>query len=158
MIVKINAAGTGFVYQTLLGAGVFNPGVGVQVLDSVSAIAADAEGNAYISGITANAAFPVTSSAYQTALAGPTALFVAKLNPSGSAMVGATLLGGTGQELNTIAPDSNGNVWVSGTTKSTDFPEPLDPLPDLSSFPRSVRMVHSCSIRPCFRRTRSLHR
>jgi len=46
VITKVNAAGNGLVYQTLLGAGNFEPGVGTVSLDTVSAVAADADGNA----------------------------------------------------------------------------------------------------------------
>ncbi len=132
VITKVNAAGNGLVYQTLLGAGNFEPGVGTVSLDTVSAVAADADGNAYISGSTSDPSFPVTPSAFQTTLgSGPFSLpnvpasnaFVAKLNPTGSAMLWATFLGGRGpDQAQTVAPDSVGNVWVSGTTQSTGFP------------------------------------
>jgi uncharacterized protein (TIGR03437 family) len=53
----------------------------------------------------------------------PSDAFVAKLNPTGSAMVWATFLGGTSpDQADTIATDSAGDVWVSGVTNSTDFP------------------------------------
>ena len=50
--------------------------------------------------------------------------FVAKLNPTGTAMVWATLLGGSGGDgAQTVAPDFAGNVWVSGTTQPIGFPD-----------------------------------
>ena len=130
-IVKVNAAGTGLVYLALLGAGDVQPTVGTVATDVVSSIATDEAGNAYIAGSTADPAFPATARAFQTMLAnpatppfvGPTDAFVAKLNPTGSAMVWATFLGGTAADAaQTIATDSAGNVWVSGTTQSSDFP------------------------------------
>jgi uncharacterized protein (TIGR03437 family) len=111
--------------------------------DFVSAIAADGEGNAYISGSTQDPAFPVTSGAFQTKLAGPVTFplgplfdaFVAKLNPTGSAMVWATFLGGSeNDEAQTIAIDSAGNVWVSGITESADFPTTVSVTPDGAEF------------------------
>ena len=97
-------------------------------------MAVDAVGNAYVSGSTSDPAFPVTPSAYQTVLAGPPGnpfegppsdAFVAKLNPSGTAVVWATFLGGSSSDqARTIAFDPAGNVWVSGATQSADFPEP----------------------------------
>ena len=46
-----------------------------------------------------------------------------KLNPSGTAMVWATFLGGTAAEQGqSIAVDPSGNVWIAGTTSSADFP------------------------------------
>jgi uncharacterized protein (TIGR03437 family) len=134
---KVNASGTGMAYVTLFGAANYippgaapssNPGT------LAYAIAVDATGNAYISGSTSDPAFPATPSAFQTMLAlaspatnpfsaPPSDAFVAKLNPVGSAMVWATFLGGTATDkANTIATDTTGNVWVSGTTNSADFP------------------------------------
>jgi uncharacterized protein (TIGR03437 family) len=134
---KVNASGTGMAYVTLFAAANYippgaapssNPGT------LAYAIAADAAGNAYVSGSTSDPAFPATSSAFQTMLslaspptnpfsAPPSDAFVAKLNPVGSAMVWATFLGGiAADKANTIATDSAGNVWVSGTTSSSDFP------------------------------------
>lgn len=122
-IVKVNAAGSGLAYLTFLSVGKFEP-LQTLSLDGLWAIAADAEGNAYITGYMSDPAFPVTPSAYQTKLGAQQAnAFVAKLNPTGSAMVWATLLGGTGPDnAQTIATDPAGNVWVSGTTQSANFP------------------------------------
>ncbi len=130
-VAKVNASGSGMVYVTYLGAGNVEPTLGTVATDRVAAIAADAAGNAYISGSTQNPNFPATPGAFQTTLANPSTppsvsladAFAAKLNPTGSAMVWATFLGGSGtDQANAIAVDPSGNVWVSGTTQSTDFP------------------------------------
>src|ERR1022692_2495109 len=66
---------------------------------------------------------------------GPSDAFVAKLNPTGSAMVWATFLGGSGNDqAQTIAVDSAGDVWVSGITKSTDFPTKVSVTSNGSEF------------------------
>jgi uncharacterized protein (TIGR03437 family) len=133
-VAKVNAAGTGMVYATYLGPGNRQPTLGIAATDSVSAIAADGVGNAYISGSTSDPAFPVTPGAFQTTLVGQDA-FVAKLNPTGSAMIWATFLGGTGSgAAQTIAADSTGNVWISGTTKSADFPATVSVTPNGTEF------------------------
>ena len=89
----------------------------------MSGIAADAAGNAYVTGSTFDDAFPATAGAFQTKRAGGTDAFAAKLNPQGSAMVWASYLGGKGDDAaHAIAVDSKGNVWLSGTTASADFP------------------------------------
>lgn len=121
-VVKVNAAGTGLVYATYLGPGYLEPSVGTIATDFVAAIAADAAGDAYISGYTQDPAFPVTAGAFQTTLKGSNA-FVAEIDPSGSAMLWATYLGGTAKDAaQTIALDAAGHVWVSGTATSSDFP------------------------------------
>ena len=49
--------------------------------------------------------------------------FVSKINPSGSALVYSTYLGGSGQDLGSgIAVDSAGNAYVTGNTGSSNFP------------------------------------
>jgi len=48
---------------------------------------------------------------------------VTELNPSGSASVYSTYLGGTAaDQANAIAVDSSGNAYVTGQTSSNDFP------------------------------------
>jgi len=137
-VAKINSAGTGLVYVTYLGAGDLQPTVGTVATDTVSAIAADGGGNAYLAGSTSDPAFPATAGAFQTALAnaatppnvGPSDAFVAKLNPTGSGMVWATFLGGSANDqAQTIAVDSADDVWVSGVTMSSDFPAKVSVTP-----------------------------
>ena len=49
--------------------------------------------------------------------------FVARVNPSGTALVYAGFLGGSGwDEGHGIAVDSSGNAYVTGETESSDFP------------------------------------
>ncbi len=63
---------------------------------------------------------------FQPENAGGTDAFVAKVNPSGSALVYAGFLGGAGTDPGSgIALDGSGNAYVSGTTDSTaaTFPE-----------------------------------
>ena len=142
-VAKVNAGGTGLVYVTYLGPGILQPTIGTYDADFATAIAADGAGNAYVSGFTADPAFPATAGAFQTALdnaatpplVGPYDAFVAKLNPTGSAMVWATYLGGSeNDQAQTIAVDSAGNVWVSGTTMSADFPAKVSVTPGGAEF------------------------
>jgi hypothetical protein len=103
--------------------------------DSGQGIAVDSSGNAYVTGYTQSSDFP-TVNPIQAAYAGPppTAdticcnVFVAKLNPAGSALVYSTYLGGSGGDQGFgIAVDSAGNAYVTGRTYSTDFPT-VNPL------------------------------
>ena len=122
-VAKLNPTGSALVYSTYLGGSDADYGNG---------IAADSTGNAYVTGLTASANFPVTPGAFQTTCANASSCasaFVAKINPLGSALVYSTYLGGTGGDYATgIAADSAGNAYVTGTTGS-GFPtmNPLQP-------------------------------
>ena len=86
-------------------------------------IAVDSAGNAYVTGRTASSDFPTTSGALDSNLSGTQDGFVTKLNPSGSALVYSTYLGGSGvDDGETITVDSNFNAYVTGITASSDFP------------------------------------
>ena len=88
-----------------------------------NAIAVDDSGNAYVTGSTSSAKFPTSSGAFQSAVAGQSDAFVAKLNPAGNALVYSTYLGGSTTDVgNGIAVDSTGNAYVTGYTDSTNFP------------------------------------
>lgn len=117
-IAKVDSQGSGLVYASYLG------GTG---LEDAKAIALDSFGNAFITGHTDSADFPVKS-AFQPALKGSRSAFVTKVSPSGSALVYSTYLGGemslqtAGSSGFGIAVDRSGNAYVTGTTNSTDFP------------------------------------
>ena len=97
--------------------------------DYINAIALDGSNNAYVAGATTSTDFP-TQGAYQGAKAGPAEsdyeavdAFVTKLNPSGSAIVYSTYLGGArNDEVQGVAVDSNGSAYLGGETYSDDFP------------------------------------
>ncbi|HEV2245117.1 MAG TPA: SBBP repeat-containing protein, partial [Terriglobia bacterium] len=104
-----SASGTAIVYSTYLGS--YNRG---------SAIAVDAAGNAYVTGYTYSNNFPTTPGAFQTTFGGGNGdAFVSKLNPSGSALIYSTYLGGAHVDLSYgIAVDGAGNAYVTGNTMS----------------------------------------
>lgn len=113
-VTKLNPGGSALVYSTFLGSG-----SGEFATD----IAVDASGNAYVLGETGSTTFPTTAGAFQRTLAGNSDAFVSKLNPAGAALVYSTYVGGTDTELvNGIAIDSAGNVYLSGSTTSLNFP------------------------------------
>ena len=132
-VTKLNATGTALVYSTCLGGG------GAYAGNQGGAIAVDAAGNAYVAGRTTSAEFPVTQGAFQTTYPssndGGTA-FVSKLNPAGTGLVYSTYLGGSGGVVNVtptlaflggdqasgLAIDSSGNVYLTGSTASANFP------------------------------------
>ena len=113
-VTKLNPAGSGLVYSTYLGGSGGDNGMGIAV---------DASGNAYITGYTSSADFPTTFGAFQTTYGGSGDAFVTVLNSMGSGLVYSTYLGGSDAEQgNNIAVDGGGNVYVTGLTRSANFP------------------------------------
>jgi len=112
-VTKLSAAGNALIYSTYLGG---------TLTDSIDALAMDAAGNVFLTGYTYSTNFPVANALFPTSK-GDTDLFVAKLNQTGSTLFFSTYLGGSLHEgQGDIAVDSNGNIYLSGRTSSTDFP------------------------------------
>ncbi len=136
-VTKFNSQGVP-VYSTYIGGSGLTFGLDIKVDDS---------GNAYVAGTAySQTSFPTTTGAYQTMFGGGAAdVVVVKLNPSGSSLVFSTFLGGssfdggTDQSANGssnddgssifdsfwhmgIDLDGDGNIYVTGTTLSPDFP------------------------------------
>ena len=90
--------------------------------DQAAAIAVDANGNAYVTGITNSSAFPIAGGIAPNTFVGFDDVFVSELNPAGTALVFSTYIGGTGHDSGRgIAVDSTG-IYVAGETGSDDFP------------------------------------
>ncbi|HEY2858397.1 MAG TPA: SBBP repeat-containing protein [Terracidiphilus sp.] len=125
-ISKLNASGTALLYSTYLGGSAIADTLHQQG-DYGHAIAVDSAGNAYITGWTYSANFPVTAGTFQqgskTAQYGRATGFATKLNPSGTKLLYSTFLGGSLlDEPNAIAIDSAGDAFISGITFSGDYP------------------------------------
>ena len=114
-LTEINPAGTAISYATFLGGGDY---------DYLEGLAVDASGSIYASGYTYSTTFPgVTSSSIQPTNAGNEDMFVAKLNAGATSVSWATFLGGSDwDDAMKVSVDGSGNVYVNGSTASTDFP------------------------------------
>jgi uncharacterized protein (TIGR03437 family) len=136
-VTKLSPDGKTLVYSTLLGGSRVSCAGGSRCVfvgpqDIGNAIAVDAAGNAYLAGSTNSSDFPTTPGAFQTTCACnyfSSDAFVTKLNPSGSALVFSTYLGGPvpldnlpGDRATTLAIDAAGNIFVAGYTGSPQFP------------------------------------
>jgi hypothetical protein len=112
-VTKLNATGTALVYSTYIGGSDWDYGY---------AIAVDGSGNAYVTGETSSTDYDVTPGAFQTTKGGGDDVFVTKLNATGTALVYSTYIGGSGYEEGYgIVVDGSGNVYVTGSTSSTDY-------------------------------------
>jgi hypothetical protein len=111
---KLNAVGSALVYSTYLGGGNYDGSIEISL---------GASGVVYIAGYTGSPNFPTTSGAFQTIYAGNGDAFVTKLNASGSGLIYSTFLGGDGPDGGFgIAVDMSGVAFVTGDTRSTNFP------------------------------------
>lgn len=108
---RLNAAGSALVYSCYLGGTNDENFYGNLVYGGIAVDDAD---NAYVTGITTSNDFP-TFGAFDTTLNSISDAYVTKLNPSGSALVYSTFLGGDGFDAgHSIAVDFLGNAYVTG--------------------------------------------
>ena len=100
--------------------------------ESSPSIAVDGAGSAYVAGSTSAADFPTTAGAFQRTFApfayyapsGPVGhAFVTKFTPTGGGLAYSTFLGGSQMDgAGGVAVDAAGHAWVTGWTRSADFP------------------------------------
>lgn len=113
MVVKMNQAGTAFVYATYIGGGDVDRAHAVRVKNGI----------AHVTGITASNNFPTTVGAYDNTTNNNGDVFALKLNATGTALLYSTYIGGNQFEQGYgIDVDAGGNMYVSGNTWSSNFP------------------------------------
>ena len=126
------------VYSTLIGG---------SDIDEGRDIAVDAAGNVFITGNTRSPNLP-SPGPPQPGYGGPLGAssfgdaFIAKLNPAGDQLVYLTYLGGAGEDVaDAIAVDGDGSAYVTGMTRSSNFPtvNAFQPAPG----------VQGCAALPC---------
>ena len=111
---KLNPAGSALVYSTYLGG---------SATDYGTAIAVDASGSAYVTGIVTSDDFPLANPIDNTL--GSHAVddaFVTKFSPSGTLDYSTYLGGGGADDPYALAVYQSGNVYITGRTNSSDFP------------------------------------
>jgi hypothetical protein len=116
-VFKLNPSATTLLFSTYLG------GNGD---DHAYRVRLDGSGNILLSGWTKSSNFP-TQSAFQSTnhafATGGTNCFITKMNPTASALVYSTYLGGSFNNPNFgLDVDGSGNAYVCGHTDTTDFP------------------------------------
>jgi hypothetical protein len=118
-VTKLNPKGNSLVYSTYIGG---------NREDFGQSLVTDIQGNVYLTGGTLSQNFPTTSGAYKTILPqneydNNQDVFVAKLNSAGSSLVYSTYMGGDGNEIgNAITVNKEGDVYLTGTTNSSNYP------------------------------------
>jgi hypothetical protein len=126
-VAKLNAAGTAYVYCGYIG------GTGD---DNARDMDIDASGRVLVTGHTnsTETSFPVWQGPDLTYNGGGHDVWVAMVNPGGTALIFCTFLGGSGDDtVQALAVDGSGNVYVAGATDSTEATFPVTAGPDLTS-------------------------
>jgi autotransporter-associated beta strand protein len=106
-VAKLNATGTAYLYTVYVAGNGTDNGLGIAV---------DSNGDAIVVGATTSTDLPTTAGAVRSGYsAGGSDGFAFKLNPTGTALVYSTYLGGTGfDEAEDVAVDASGNAYVTG--------------------------------------------
>jgi hypothetical protein len=113
-IAKFNPAGNALEYATYLGG---------SDDDLPRDLTIDDNGYAYIVGMTRSTDFPINNAIQATHKGGRYDTFITKLSPEGNQLDFSTYLGGGNIEQgNSIALDADNNIYITGTTRSSDFP------------------------------------
>lgn len=115
-VTKLDATASTILYTTLLGNRATH-GYGIAV---------DAEGFAVVTGATSDFGFPTVNAIQpnlSSSFSGGTDAFVTKLNPTGSALIYSTFLGGSALDGGrAVTLDSAGNAYLTGVGGGVDFP------------------------------------
>ncbi len=97
-------------------------------------IAVSVHGNAFVTGLTTSVNFPTKPSGARFGPGGGSDVFVTKFSAEGNQLIYSTYLGGSSNEnfydvlelpgvtYGGIAIDSIGNAYITGSTRSSDFP------------------------------------
>ena len=121
-VTKLNAAGTALIYSTFLGGGST-----ASQEEIVANVTLDTGGNAYLTGETPSIDFPTTTGAFDISYNGGVVdSFVTKLNAAGNTLLYSTFLGGVNDDYGyDLVVDAADNVYLAGSTNSSNFPATL---------------------------------
>lgn len=122
-VTKFNPTGSVFLYSTFLG-GLSDRGFSNTPNAAAYAIAVDAAGSAYVTGLTSSANLPVTPTSYQPFIRGGSDVFITKLSTSyiisgqvldivGQPVFGAEVVLNDGTSLSSITTESDGGYEFS---------------------------------------------
>ena len=113
-VLKLNHNGSKLLYSTLVGGAGSDWGCDITL---------DSENNAFVSGGTSSLDYPTTSNAYDPSYNGNVDSIIFKLNSNASKLLYSTYIGGSEFEKSGgFEMDCLGNVYIVGTTNSSDFP------------------------------------
>jgi hypothetical protein len=106
------------------GSLVFSTFLGKSGDDKAIALDVDSSGSIYFAGETSSSDFPTVNPAQGVNNLGTKDAFISKFNPTATSLAYSTFLGGAGgsEYATGVAADGQGSVYVTGETRSSDFP------------------------------------
>lgn len=123
-IVKLSPDLSTIIASTLIGSPYY---------DEVNSIKLDSEGNIIVAGYTRSEYFPFFSGCYDTTYNGTGSaawggdIFITKFSSDLTELLAATFLGGSNwEDGGYVVIDDNDNIYVTGTTRSVNFPTTLE--------------------------------
>lgn len=127
--------------------------------DTATGVAVDGSDDAYLVGNTTSTDFPITqSTAYQIApetkgtqcTSACDSIFVSVLNPTGAAFLNySSYVSGNGNDVSTgMAIDAKGDVFITGTTTSSDQPSITDAFPATEAPPAAQTAFQTFQLAP----------
>ena len=113
-VAKLSATGNALLYSTYIGGS-------SQDAFPKTSIAVDSSGNAVVAGSTYSSDFP-TLNAAQATYGTNGDCFITRLNPSGTVAFSTYFGGNNLDDCEGLALDSSGNIYLTGSSLSSDFP------------------------------------
>jgi len=112
-VLKLAGDGSSLLFSSYVGGSSDEYGMGIGITDAHTP---------YVSGYTASSDFP-TMNPFQGALSGSRDAFIVQLSADGATQLFGTYFGGTGRdEAYAMTLDSMTNIFMTGTTSSTNLP------------------------------------
>lgn len=112
-VFRLNPEGSALVYSTFIGGNDLDDGYSLTV---------DSDNNAYVTGLTISADYPVTQGVFNSVAGNGENVFISKINPSGSQFLFSGLMGGNNRDVgHNIALSSDNYILLCGETNSATF-------------------------------------
>ncbi len=118
-LMKFRGQGTEVVFSTYVGGSLDDTGIGMCF---------DANKNVIFTGNTFSTNYPITTNAVQKTLGGEDDVMVTKFDPTGNLLYSTFIGGSASDRANDIRCDASSNYYVTGMTKSANYPVTLKAL------------------------------
>jgi hypothetical protein len=128
-ITKLNPSGNFLMFSTFIGGNNY---------DGLRKLIIDKDKNVYICGSTQSSDYQITSGAYNSEFKSKVSSYVTKFNPEGNSLIFSTFIADS-SICNDIVLDNNGNIMLTGSTNSSNYPITDD------AFDKSFNSIDSSS-------------